>query len=64
MVLQLAGAKDAWTFTKGRTRNKLNMVLATIKALDSLSTLKRGTDYKELEDEARKEETQNHGEGE
>ncbi len=41
-VLHLAGVKDVWTFTKGRTRNILNMVLATIDALDKLNTLKQG----------------------
>ncbi|MFA6048955.1 MAG: 30S ribosomal protein S5 [Candidatus Micrarchaeia archaeon] len=42
-VLTLVGVKDAWTFTKGRTRNILNMVLATIDALDSLNSMKKGT---------------------
>ncbi|HEV8289605.1 MAG TPA: 30S ribosomal protein S5 [Candidatus Norongarragalinales archaeon] len=42
-VLELAGVRDVWTFTKGRTRNPLNMALATIKAIDSLNRLKRGT---------------------
>ncbi len=41
-VLALAGVKDVWTFTKGRTRNILNMVLATLDALDSLNVLKQG----------------------
>ncbi len=41
-VLKLAGVKDVWTFTKGRTRNILNMVLATLDALDSLNVLKQG----------------------
>jgi len=41
-VLTLAGVSDAWTFAKGRTRNVLNMVLATIDALDSLNSLKAG----------------------
>ena len=41
-VLTLAGVSDAWTFAKGRTRNVLNMVLATIDALDSLNALKAG----------------------
>ncbi len=41
-VLQKAGIKDAWTFAKGRTRNILNTVLATIHALDSLNKLKKG----------------------
>lgn len=38
LALGLAGVKDAWTFTKGRTRNKLNMARAAIDALDSLNT--------------------------
>lgn len=41
-VLQLAGVKDAWSFTKGRTRNILNMALTTIDALDSINKLKTG----------------------
>ncbi len=45
-VLQLAGIQDAWTFTKGRTRNVSNVALATIKALDSLNNLKMGIERK------------------
>ncbi|MEW5955698.1 MAG: 30S ribosomal protein S5 [Candidatus Micrarchaeota archaeon] len=41
-VLELVGVKDAWTFAKGRTRNKLSMSLATIDALESLGNLKKG----------------------
>lgn len=41
-VLELAGVKDAWSFAKGRTRNSLNTVLATMKALESLNHLKKG----------------------
>lgn len=43
-VLELAGIKDCWTFSKGRTRNILNTVLATVSALSSLNKLKRGKD--------------------
>ena len=39
-VLRLAGVKDVWTFTKGRTRNKLNIARATVSALDSLNDKK------------------------
>jgi len=39
-VLALAGVADAWTFSKGRTRNILNCVLATIDALSQLNRLK------------------------
>jgi small subunit ribosomal protein S5 len=45
-VLELAGMQDAWTFTKGRTRNVLNVAQACINALDSLNHLKVGTDSK------------------
>jgi small subunit ribosomal protein S5 len=41
-VLELAGIKDVWTQSKGRTRNVLNMVLATVQALDKLNKLKEG----------------------
>lgn len=42
-VLEMAGVQDAWTFTKGRTRNVLNVAQACIKGLDSLNKLKLGT---------------------
>ena len=45
-VLEMAGVKDAWTFTKGRTRNVLNVAQAAIEALDSLNHLKAGTSPK------------------
>ncbi|MFH0973462.1 MAG: 30S ribosomal protein S5 [Candidatus Micrarchaeota archaeon] len=51
-VLELAGVHDAWSFAKGRTRNVLNMILATISALDSLNNLKKGTDAQSEESEA------------
>ncbi len=41
-VLEMAGVSDAWTFMKGRTRNVLNVVLATMDALDGLNHLKKG----------------------
>ncbi len=41
-VLEMAGIKDCWTFAKGRTRNVLNTILATINALSSLNKLKQG----------------------
>lgn len=53
-VLELAGVRDAWSFAKGRTRNVLNTILATISALNSLNSLKRGTDAA-LEEEAAEE---------
>ncbi|MCL4365018.1 MAG: 30S ribosomal protein S5 [Candidatus Marsarchaeota archaeon] len=39
-VLDLAGVKDMWTFSKGRTRDKYNMALATYNALKSQNDLK------------------------
>jgi small subunit ribosomal protein S5 len=41
-VLELAGIQDAWSFSKGRTRNVLNMVLATLDGLNKLNQLKVG----------------------
>ncbi len=41
-VLELAGVKDIWSFTSGRTRNSLNTALAVINAFDSLNKLKKG----------------------
>jgi len=41
-VLELAGVKDAWIFTKGRTRNILNTVLAITNALESMNRIKKG----------------------
>lgn len=41
-VLTLAGVSDAWTLAKGRTKNILNMILATMDALESLNALKAG----------------------
>jgi len=39
-VLSLAGLKDVWSKSKGRTRNVLNLVRATVNALNSLNKLK------------------------
>ncbi|EQD57420.1 30S ribosomal protein S5P, partial [mine drainage metagenome] len=39
-VLELAGIKDMWTFSRGRTRDKYNMAIATYTALESLSNIK------------------------
>jgi len=50
-VLDFAGVEDAWTFSRGRTRNILNTVLATINALDSLNRLKKGKESGEDEGE-------------
>ncbi|NYZ74771.1 30S ribosomal protein S5 [Candidatus Micrarchaeota archaeon] len=50
-VLELVGVKDAWTFAKGRTRNKLNTSIATIKALETLGHLKKGKAWQEPTEE-------------
>lgn len=39
-LLELAGVKDAWTFSKGRTRAKYNTVLAVYRALGSINEMK------------------------
>jgi small subunit ribosomal protein S5 len=39
-VLELAGVKDVWTFSRGRTRDVYNMAFATFEALKSLSHIK------------------------
>ncbi len=49
-VLELAGVQDVWSFAKGRTRNKLNMVLATIDALGKLNVLKEGVAKNQAEE--------------
>lgn len=41
-VIELAGVKDVWSFTSGRTRNSLNAALAVVDAFDALNKLKRG----------------------
>ena len=41
-VLELAGVKDVWSFTSGRTRNSLNVSLAVMNAFDTLNKLKKG----------------------
>ncbi len=46
-VLAAAGVKDAWSFSRGRTRNVYNMACASIKALDSLNSMRYVGDWKE-----------------
>ncbi len=48
-VLELAGVKDMWTFSKGRTRDKYNMALATYNALKGLNELKNLDSLKSVE---------------
>jgi len=44
-VLRMAGIKDAWTFTRGRTRSIYNTAMATVNALDSLNKMKIKGDW-------------------
>ncbi len=60
-VLELAGVEDAWTFSRGRTRNILNTVLATINALDSLNHLKKGKESGESASESASESVKEAG---
>ena len=46
-VLAAAGVKDAWSFSRGRTRNVYNMAEAAINALDSLNKMRYVGDWKE-----------------
>ncbi len=39
-MLELAGVKDAWTFSRGRTRSKYNAVVAVYRALGSINEMK------------------------
>lgn len=48
-VLELAGVKDAWTFTKGETRTTINFSQATFNALSKTSGMRvRSEDAKRL----------------
>jgi len=44
-VLELAGVKDVWTFSKGRTRSVYNMACAVVDALDLLNHMKTRTEW-------------------
>jgi small subunit ribosomal protein S5 len=50
-ILELAGVRDVWTFAKGRTRNILNTVQATVNALMKLNAIKVGAKSEEVEEE-------------
>lgn len=39
-MLELAGVKDLWSFSKGRTRAKYNVLLATYRALLTVESMK------------------------
>ncbi|MCL4362955.1 hypothetical protein M1439_00715 [Candidatus Marsarchaeota archaeon] len=40
MMLELAGVKDIWSFSRGRTRTKFNTLIAVSKALSSTLQMK------------------------
>ncbi len=44
-VLRMAGVKDAWTFSRGRTSSIYNTAMATVAALDSLNRMKFKGDW-------------------
>ncbi len=39
-MLELAGVKDLWSFSRGRTRAKYNVLMATYRALMSIASMK------------------------
>ncbi|MFN3910183.1 MAG: 30S ribosomal protein S5 [Candidatus Anstonellaceae archaeon] len=47
-VLYYAGVKNAWSFSRGRTRNIFNMAKACINALDNLNKLRYIGDWSEM----------------
>ena len=47
-VLELAGVKDVWTFSRGRTRDVYNTALATYTALKKVSEMKNSEALKAL----------------
>ena len=47
-VLYYAGVKNAWSFSRGRTRNIYNMAMATLNALSSLSSMRYYGDWSEM----------------
>ncbi len=48
-ILKMAGIKDVWSKTKGRTKTKINLIKACMIALKKLSSTKIKPDYyKEL----------------
>ncbi|MGC8652160.1 MAG: 30S ribosomal protein S5 [Candidatus Micrarchaeia archaeon] len=44
-MLELAGIKDIWTFSKGRTRAKYNVLIATQRALTQLNGMKNIAEF-------------------
>lgn len=60
-VLTAAGVKDAWSFSRGRTRNIYNMGLAAIHALDKLNGMRYVGDWKERASGSAEKEAQAEG---
>ncbi len=48
-VLELAGIKDVWTFSNGRTRDVYNMATATFMALQGLAELRNNSELKAMD---------------
>ncbi len=48
-VLEFAGIKDAWTFSKGRTRSVYNMAMATFTALQGISEIRNPEELKAMD---------------
>ncbi len=48
-VLELAGVKDVWTYSRGRTRNIYNISMATYEALKSVAGIKNSETLKALQ---------------
>ncbi len=44
-TLDLAGVKDVWSFSRGRTRSVYNTVMAVFNALDSLNKMRYAGDW-------------------
>ncbi|MFH1306452.1 MAG: 30S ribosomal protein S5 [Candidatus Micrarchaeota archaeon] len=47
-VLTYAGVKNAWSFSRGHTRNIYNMAMAAANALNSLNSMKYHGDWSEM----------------
>jgi len=41
-VLELAGIRDAWTFSRGQTRTTINFAKATFNALKATNLIRTG----------------------
>jgi small subunit ribosomal protein S5 len=54
-MLELAGVKDLWSFSRGRTRAKYNVLMATYKALMNNQSMKNIAPEEERKAEAAKE---------